>query len=62
MKLKCRTLIETNKYTGEPKYRDEKGKKYPDIESFQNRTSLPEIEIKEILKKIKGNIISLREE
>ena len=37
-KLKCRILIETN-IQGEPKYKGE----YPDIESFQNRTSLLEI-------------------
>ena len=57
-KLKCRTLIETN-IQGEPKYRDKKGNKYPDIESFQNRTSLPEIEIRESLKK-KGRAIKVR--
>ena len=51
-----------DKYTGEPKYRDEKDNKYSDIESFQNRTYLPEIEIKDILKKKKGNIITPREE
>ena len=56
--LKCRTLIERNTQ-GKPKYRDEKGIKYPDIENFQNKTSLlPEIEIKESLKKKKGNVIS----
>ena len=38
-KLKCRTLIETNIQV-EPKYRDEKSNKYPDIESVQNRISL----------------------
>ena len=43
---------------GEPKSWD----KYPDIESFQNRTFLPVIEIKESLKKRKGSIISPREE
>ena len=59
--LKCNTLIETN-IQGEPKYRDKKGNKYPGIESFQNRTSLPEIEIQESQKKRKGNIISPREE
>ena len=41
--LKCNTLIETN-IQGEPKYRDEKGKEYTDIESFWNRTTLHEIE------------------
>ena len=41
-KLKCRILIDTN-IQGENKYRDKKGNKYPDIESFRNRTSLPEI-------------------
>ena len=45
-KLKCKTLVDTN-IQGKPKYRDEKGNKYPDIESFENRTSLPETEIKE---------------
>ena len=60
-KLKCRTLIETN-ILGEPKYREKKGNKYSDIESFQNRMSISEIEIRESLKKIKGNIISPREE
>ena len=55
-KLKLRTLIDTN-IQGEPKYIEEKGNKYPVIESFQNRTSLPEIEIQKILKKRKGNNI-----
>ena len=50
-----------NKYTWEFKYRDKKCNEYPDIENFQNSTSLPEIEIKESLKKRKGNIISPRE-
>ena len=45
-KLNCGTLTETN-IKGQPKYRDEKGCEYPDIESFRNRTMLPEIEIKE---------------
>ena len=48
-KLKYRTVIKTN-ILGKPKYRDEKGKEYPDIESFQNRMSLPEIEIQANLK------------
>ena len=60
-KQKCKILIETN-ILGEHKYRDEKGNKYPEIISFQNRTSLPEIEIQESQKKRKGNIISPREE
>ena len=60
-KLKFRTLIETNIH-GEPKYRDEKGNKYSNIESFQNRMCIQEIEIKESIKKRKGNIISSREE
>ena len=58
-KLKYRTLIETN-IQGETKYRDENCNKYPDIKSFQNRTSLPETEIQESLKKRKWNIISPR--
>ena len=33
-KLKCRILIETN-ILRETKYRDEKGNKFPDIESFK---------------------------
>ena len=56
-KLKCKTLIESN-IQGELKFRDKKGKEYPDIESFRNRMSLPKIEIKESLKKKKGNVIS----
>ena len=60
-KLKCRTLIVTN-IQGEPKNKEENGNKYPIIESFQNRTSLPEIDMKESLKKRKGNLISPREE
>ena len=60
-KLKCRTLIETNLQV-KPKYRDEKGNEYPDIESFRNRTSLPKIEIKESPKKRTDNIISPRGE
>ena len=46
VKLKWRALIETN-IQGEPKYKEEKGNKYPVIESFRNRSSPPEIEIKE---------------
>ena len=38
--------METNIF-GRPKYRDKKGNEYPSIESFKNKTSLPEIEIKE---------------
>ena len=37
-KLKCRTLIETN-ILEKSKYRDKKGIKYQDIESFRNRTN-----------------------
>ena len=59
-KLKCRTLIETN-IQGESKYRDERGNKYQNVESFQNRTSLPEINFHESLMR-KGNIITPREE
>ena len=51
-----------DKYMGEPKYRNEKGNKNPDIESFQNRTSQPEIEIQENQKKRRGNTISPRDE
>ena len=36
--------------------------KFTDIESLENRTALPEIEIKESLRKKKGNIIPLRGE
>ena len=43
-KLNCRTLIEKN-IQGKLKYRDEKGNEHPDIESFWNKTSLPEITI-----------------
>ena len=57
--IKFRTLLEIN-IQGEPKYRDEKGNKYPDIKSFQNKRSLPEIEIQESLKKRKRSIISSR--
>ena len=60
-RIKFRSLIETNTQ-GELKYRDKKGNKYPDIESFRNRMSLSEIEIKETLKKRKGNILLPREE
>ena len=60
-KLKCRTLLETN-IQGESKYKDVKSNEYPDVESFQNWMSLPEIEIQESIKKRKGDIISLREE
>ena len=45
-KVKCNTLIETN-IQGESKCRDENGKEYSDIESFQNRSTFQEIEIKE---------------
>ena len=38
--LKCKFVIETNIF-GEPKYRDEKGNDYPNIKSFQNKTTLP---------------------
>ena len=56
-KLKYKTLIETN-ILGESKYRNENGYEYPNIKSFQNRTSLPEIEIQESQRKRKGNILS----
>ena len=59
-KLKCNTLIETN-IQGEPKYRYEKSKEYIEIESFWNRTTLQEIEIKEIQRKRKGNTLFPRE-
>ena len=49
---------EDKKLQGEPKYRDKKGKEYTDIESFRNRTTLQEIEIKER----KGHTLSPREE
>ena len=56
-KVKCRTLIETNiQQNLNPET------KSPDIESLQNRASLPEIEIQKSLKKRKGNIISLIED
>ena len=45
-KPKCSTL---KSILGEPKYK--KGKEYPNMESFQNRTSLPEIEIQESQRK-----------
>ena len=45
-KLICK-YFDRDKIQGGPKQRDEKGKEYPDIESFQNRTTLQEIEIKE---------------
>ena len=45
-KLTCSTLIETNT-EGLPKYIDERGRAYKDIESFQDRLELPEIEIQE---------------
>ena len=54
--------FDRNKYTWGPKYKDENNNKYTDTQSFLNRTTLPEIEIKEILKKRKENIISSREE
>ena len=48
--LNVGSLIEKN-IQGEPKHRDEKDNKYPDIERFRNRTSLPENKIQESLKK-----------
>ena len=60
-KLKCRTLIEPY-ILGELKYRDKKGSKYPDIESFHNWTSLPEIKIQESQRNRKGNTLFYREE
>ena len=47
-------LLQVN-ILGEHKYRDEKGNKYPDIERFRNRTSLPEIEVQESQRKRKKN-------
>ena len=44
-KVKCNTLIETN-IQGQPKHRN-KLIEYTDIESFRNKTTLQEIEIKE---------------
>ena len=55
--LKCNTLIESN-IQGEPKYRDKKGKKYTDRESFLNRTKLRENKIKENQRKRKGDTVS----
>ena len=60
-KLNCGNLTETN-IKGQPKYRDEKRCEYSDIESFQNRTMLPEVEIQENQRKRKGNIQSPNEE
>ena len=60
-KLSCRNLIETNT-EGLPKYRDEWGKEYQDIESFRDRSELPEIEIQECQRKRKGNTQSSSEE
>ena len=45
-KLNCRNLIETDigaNMEGRPKYMDERGEAYQDIESFQNRSELAEI-------------------
>ena len=58
-KLMCRTLIETNIF-GEPKYRYKKGNKCPNIERFQNRMFLSEIEIQESQRKRKRNTLSPR--
>ena len=60
-KLNCGTLTETN-IKGQPKYRDEKGCEYPDIESFRNRKMLPEIEIQENQRKRKWNTQTSNEE
>ena len=60
-KLKSNILIETN-IQGKSKYRKEKGKEYTDIESFQNRTTLQEIEIKENQRNRKRNTLSPIEE
>ena len=54
---KCNTLIETN-IQGEPIYRDEKGKKYTDIESFHNKIHFRKLKSR----KVKGNTPSPREE
>ena len=48
-KIKCRALIETT-IQEKLKYRDKKGNKYPDIESFRNKMPLPEIEIQDNLR------------
>merc|ERR1711976_961816 len=60
-KLNCRNLIETD-MEGRPKYMDDKGETYQDIESFRNRSELPEIEIQECQGKRKGNTQSPIEE
>ena len=60
-KLTCSTLIETNT-EGLPKYVDEGGVAYKDIESFRDRSELPEIEIQECQRKRKGNTQSSSEE
>ena len=47
---------------GRPNYMDERGEAYQDIESFRNRSELPEIEIQECQGKRKGNTQSPIEE
>ena len=47
---------------GRPKYIDDRGETYQDIESFRNRSELPEIEIQECQGKRKGNTQSPIEE
>ena len=47
---------------GCPKYVDEEGAAYKDIESFRDRSELPEIEIQECQRKRKGNTQSSSEE
>ena len=51
-----------DKHTGGTQYRDEKNKEYTNIESFRNRTTLQEIEVKDNERKRKGNTLFLREE
>ena len=50
-KLNCRNLIETDigaNMEGRPKYMDERGEAHQDIESFRNRSKLPEIEMQKL--------------
>ena len=56
-KLKCKTLIETNIF-GDFTY----GNEYQNVESFQNKMFLTEIEIQESQGKRKWNTVSTREE
>ena len=59
-KRTCRNLIEANR-EGLPKYMDEGGRAYQDIESFRDRSELPKIEIQECQRTRKGNIQSSNE-